>query len=819
MDHSTIKFNDERLKFVFPINASIDNWFEHPTEPDFDKLKIWFMLDHLGAQIKDMSGFQHHGSLFGHPTLHRAPLNLGYLQTSSSFGFPAMSFNTALDVVGNYTGEHIRVPDHADLRFTNFATGFSICFRFSCVDFTQEVSTDGTFNRRFASKLDTANDYWTIIIDNLGGLVVSITNGGILYQRKVSGLSLSPAWYQVMVTYNPAAGATAADRIKIYVGGSEVSSSTSISLIAPPSIEKDLFIGARYAGNGFFRGFIQDFRIYMNKVLTQSEVTNLNNNEITIDDITKGRIFVVQYALVWQSMAVKTHKFNVVGVILPVSATKTHKFHALNPMPTTFKTHRYKNVITKTHKWHTAGPFSAIRTHKFNTIKAIATTTKTHKYHKAIGVATTKTHKYHKVIRIEAALKTHKFSTVTANVLTQVVRFQKNSSGTNGVTQDVSLSFTPKAILVFSDGNTANNTISAHYQWIQGFADGTRNVCTAGASKDNSADSLAGGTIRNDSVFVRLSETSPTTVIQSRASCTFGTNKVTFTWVVNDTAATWITVWAIGGTGILNTKTDVIDIGTTSTGTKDYTGLGFTPVTGKSVLFTLSTGNSNQNTISSSAMLSSGVAISSIKRYVLANGIVNGLTQSQTLRGFQSDRCLSSFDTTTNYVITADFDSWITDGFRLDHTVAPSVSTRKFAYLVINGGTWDLGELTPPTTPTNNIDYSVSVSSKSIRGLHILCKTTGSTDVLSGDAFFGVGATDGTNQSVISSNDEHFQLTTDSYRVNDGTNIIKQLSEDDGVLSQVANINSFGTNSFRLDWTTTWGFTSPRYMWVVVADG
>ena len=82
------------------------------------------MLDHLGTSIRDISGFQHHGKLFGHPTLHRAPLNLGYLQTSASFGFPAMSFNTALDIVGNPTGEYIKVLDHPDLRFSTFADGF-----------------------------------------------------------------------------------------------------------------------------------------------------------------------------------------------------------------------------------------------------------------------------------------------------------------------------------------------------------------------------------------------------------------------------------------------------------------------------------------------------------------------------------------------------------------------------------------------------------------------------------------------------------------------------------------------------------------------
>lgn len=387
MDHSTIKLNDERLKFVFPINASTDYIFEFPTEPDFDKLKLWFMLDHLGTKIKDMSGFKHDGFLLGHPTLHRAPLNLGYLQTSASFGFPAMSFNTALDTVGNYTGEHIRVPDHPDLRFSNFATGFSVCFRFSCAEFAREDTDEGIFNRRFASKLDDANNHWVIIIDELGGLVAQVTHNGVLYQRDVDDLELSPAWYQVMMTYNPNAGATSADRIKIYVGGNEVSSPTNISLIPAPVTQKDLFIGARYAGNGFFRGFIQDFRIYMNKVLTPTECFNLNANEITIDDIPKGHVFIIQYATIWlQASARKTHIFSILNT---TSTTKTHKYHKVVQFSAT-KTHRYMLGYDR---------FDYSRTHKFNTIAKIATTTKTHKYHTVVPIpTTTKTHKYDVIV-------------------------------------------------------------------------------------------------------------------------------------------------------------------------------------------------------------------------------------------------------------------------------------------------------------------------------------------------------------------------------------------------------------------------------------
>ena len=49
MDHSTIKLNDERLKFITTLTVNTDFFYEFPTEPDFNFLKVWFMMDHLGA--------------------------------------------------------------------------------------------------------------------------------------------------------------------------------------------------------------------------------------------------------------------------------------------------------------------------------------------------------------------------------------------------------------------------------------------------------------------------------------------------------------------------------------------------------------------------------------------------------------------------------------------------------------------------------------------------------------------------------------------------------------------------------------------------
>ena len=50
--------------------------------------------------------------------------------------------------------------------------------------------------------------------------------------------------------------------------------------------------------------------------------------------------------------------------------------------------------------------------------------------------------------------------------------------------------------------------------------------------------------------------------------------------------ATYIHLIAYGGADITNAKVNTVDIGTTSTGTSDYTGLGFNPTADKAVLFT-----------------------------------------------------------------------------------------------------------------------------------------------------------------------------------------------------------------------------------------
>ena len=131
----------------------------------------------------------------------------------------------------------------------------------------------------------------------------------------------------------------------------------------------------------------------------------------------------------------------------------------------------------------------------------------------------------------------------------------------------------------------SDNSVAANYLQIHGFSDGTNNASTCITSLDGVGSGYTGYTYRNDSCYVRIVETAQT--LGCRGSAAFFTNKVTFTWTVNDANANYITLIAYGGDGITNAKVNTVQVGTTGTGTVNYTGLGFNPSDGKSVIFTL----------------------------------------------------------------------------------------------------------------------------------------------------------------------------------------------------------------------------------------
>jgi hypothetical protein len=415
-------------------------------------------------------------------------------------------------------------------------------------------------------------------------------------------------------------------------------------------------------------------------------------------------------------------------------------------------------------------------------------------------------------------------------VSSQVIRFDK-STGANGTTQDVAVNFTPKAIILMSDGGAGTDDIpEAQFQLCIGFSDGTNHAATGIGSEDNAAASDAGRIHSNADVFIRLSETAPTTTVVCRGSCVFQTNNVQFTWTVNDAVATKITMWAFGGDDIIGVKVNTVNVNETVDGnTEDYTGLGFTPQgDGHTALFFMSTNDTaNSSSAPSTHALSQfsctsatrSLGVDSGKQWSICVLSENAADPSDTWRTQSADRNHAIFDTAGAFHHYGIMSAWISDGFRMTWDNAPVGGTQKFSYLVIDGGNWDSGTLIAPTSAGNDVDYSVSVSSKPIRGLMCSSTTVIASAAVSANSMYTYGFTDGTTYAVMTSIDEDAQATMDSYRYHNTnpSNYIFLPIHANGNFPDLGHFDSFGTDSFRLDYSAK-SANAQLVGWVVVAD-
>jgi len=409
----------------------------------------------------------------------------------------------------------------------------------------------------------------------------------------------------------------------------------------------------------------------------------------------------------------------------------------------------------------------------------------------------------------------------------QVVSFIK-STGANGTTQDVALTFTPKAIQVFSC-NSTTTALANEYSWSHGFSDGTNHAAISVHSDDGSAASDTGRIHSNADVYIKLDEATPTTTVRCRGSVVFQTNNLRFTWTLNDAVATRITVIAYGGSDITGVKVNTVDINETVNGnTEDYTGLGFTPIgDNNTILFTLGI---NHTAVSSSAPTTTSIAQfgvatraynphpgGNIKQVMIGNNAENAQADSDTWRHMSSDRCFAITNTIGGYDNYGYLNSWISGGFRMTWDDAAASATVKFSYMVINGGKWDCGTLTSPTSALANQDYAVDAGSQTPKGLMLLSTAGTLSAAINNDAIYSIAATDGTNHACHSAIDEDAQATMDGYRFHSTDTTVYRAMVANGVVSDLATFDSFSTDNFRLDYTTK-SANAQIIHWIIIAD-
>jgi hypothetical protein len=796
MDHSTIKLNDERLKFVTTLPAAdFDYTYEFPTEPDLDKLKVWLMLDHLGTRIRDMSGFANNAIIAGHPTLRRASLNLGFQQTSASFGTPVMSFNSGTDVVSQTNGEYIWIPDNPSIQFTNplHAAGFTICLRFNCLNFSGHTPIGGGNTvRRIAAKSDTnltghdittSSNGWNLVCSNNGvnnGLVFQVIHDGIEYQKRAAGFN-TDTWYQVVITYDP--NVTANDRIKMYVGGVLTGSNNAATLFLPTTF--NLRIGARDSSSGFFQGYIHDFRLYMDKVLTQTEITNLNDNEMTIDNIPKGHAFIVQYALISTVLKRKIHVFDMDGKIKrsrvhsynmleKITRSKTHKFSLLFRVPTKSKTHKYHVTIQvlkqKTHRFNMAGKLTLSKTHKYNILNKVTKT------------------------------KTHKFS--LGGLQVQYQRFQKSTTAGSNIVQEVTFTSTPQAIIVWSDNSNLDNSYVSIFYEYYGFSDGTHHACVSGMADDNAATTDTFSGHKDDKVISLMDN--DTGVVSAEATVSFSANKAIFNWTTNDNRASYIHCMALWGLNNVEVKT--FTTGTSSTGLRTYA-LNNTSLT-PTFLHTITRSGALDWTTGTAQSISIGAAVSTAKQFSISNVSEDGASSSDVKTAYSTTHCLVHYDDDDGSLeMTGSLNSFGAGTFTIDWIDAPSSSSRSFSVLALDAPKVDVGIFTQPNNVTGNQVVNTASTVDAVKGVMVF--SNGETSTAVADASrISIGGGTGTgasNQGVIACSEIDGASDSITVKIQKSGAIAKIVTAHDTAASSTtqaeASLNALGTDQFTVNWS------------------
>jgi hypothetical protein len=261
-----------------------------PNEPDFDKVRIFLRARNQGNSIPDFSGEENPAHILGEPILiDGTPFDDG-ISTGGTKSL-ALRFNRPTSPTQNDEGLYI---DHATrIRCSEgLSAGISFFIRFRPLT----ISHQGGSQRTIFEKTDNdpITDGVRARFDNVGRLQFMIENSNVQYSYETSTGVIAPnTIYDCWFTYNKTGNV-----VKIYVNGVEqtVFSGGSVAYHDTQSnLNYAIFYRGAGSDNGFVYGDLYDFRVYREKVVSQTEVTRMNTNKWTISDIPFGQVMVADY--------------------------------------------------------------------------------------------------------------------------------------------------------------------------------------------------------------------------------------------------------------------------------------------------------------------------------------------------------------------------------------------------------------------------------------------------------------------------------------------------------------------------------------------
>ena len=736
-----------------------DDDYKLTAEPDGNLFKLWFTFDGI-TELEDQALWGHIGTIFGDSGCDA--LAEGVYEGIGAGGTICKRFNGTNNYIQVLPSEHLTINNRPQ---------FSIFIRFKVDDVTQDQT--------LFEKYDDLNGlfaYKAIITNRRVVFMVSVNGTG--YTKVNSANLVNNTWYDVWMRRDNL-------NLTVYVNGSDATaglnsagfseqgfSSGGFTTRFPPvefdpiptstGVGTSLLIGVDGTLQSFFKGYIQDFRIWA-KLVTPTEISNQWTNKVSISNIAFERCAVVGYAPI-RSARRRTLSQTITFVD---SITATYK-------PTNPKLRSISNSVT----------FSDSITPLKNVIKP-ANVNDTFNFADAISLFKGATR-----VKVGAILK----STQTSGL-----PFTVNHS--------TEIGFRPKFILFWGSNARSYSNYQVDSRFFIGFTDGTNNYASACSSDDENTNmDTAKGFY--DSAILYMDDDNTVLV---RANCTFSDQGFSLRYITNAVSdALIINFIALGGSTITNVKVGTFAQPATANGLFSVTDVGFM----SDAVFLLPTQFTTVNSKSLHAGLSFGVMNKNEVDMAISITDEDNVDTSISKSIMRENRVIALLGAEPTGIHTmmkmANLLEMTSTGFDLDYLTNEDVggTAGLCAYAAIQGIKCHIGrfQVTAGSTGIQTIS-STSIDFKPLLLMFISHgKALNTSSVPSDDAKLAIGAVvDSLNRRVaamhsVSGSDEG--IAVDYARSNTSFVIFDANSSSaSSTLRLVFDINSIQTGSFTINKT------------------
>jgi hypothetical protein len=374
-------------------------------------------------------------------------------------------------------------------------------------------------------------------------------------------------------------------------------------------------------------------------------------------------------------------------------------------------------------------------------------------------------------------------------LLCKVIEFAQPTSSGNQATTGAG--FRPKAIMIFGSAPTsAGNAVNLFLNAGMATSTSARGVISS-FDTDAVATTIVFRGTRTDRCYA--SYASATSIVEADL-VSLDADGFTLNWSkVEASNARKLFAVCLGGDDLTNAKVQTFT-GASSAGNQSVTGVGFQPDC--TIFFA---GLTLANLGESSMLFSIGAAKSSSERVAAGMSSVDNVGTSNTNRKQVSDKCITLPWAGTGAVLQeADFVSHDADGFTINWTTA--LSNRTILALCLKGGQYKIGAETQKTSTGTKATTGTSFTPT---GLLTWGVNNTASSSIADNARLSIGFASGAgDEKSIWGGSLDNQGTSVSDSRYSATKVIEHCTEGTPTVNAAADVDSFDSNGFTLDWTT-----------------